>query len=132
MGVPPKILIVSTSPDDRRAAARAAPDGSRVLQTDDCRQARQALESDPDIAVIICDLTLSDGSWWCMYQESVRRQRPAELIVLLPQRGLNAAEVEAHGVTVIGTGPLDSQELAQAILTAAERSNAQSAQLTDR
>ena len=110
MGVPPKVLLAIGSRSGRGIAVRAAPPGSTVLETGNCEQARQALRANPDVRVVISDLTLSDGSWWCIYHELLDYRQPTELIVLLPQRGLNASELEAHGVTIVAGGPLDEEE----------------------
>ena len=121
MGVPPKVLVVIGSRSGRRTAVRAAPPGSTVLETGNCEQARQALRANPDVGVVVCDLTLSDGSWWCVYHELLDYRQPAELVVLLPQRGLNASELEAHSVTVVPGGPLDEEELARVLRRAVDR-----------
>ncbi len=119
MGDSPHILLAIDSREDRLAVAAAAPYGAVVVEADNCERARQALRTNPDIAVIVSDLTLSDGNWWCLHCEAVHRSAAADLIVLLPRADFDAPNVRAHGATVLSR-PLEPEQVARALRDALE------------
>lgn len=115
-----KVLLVQSEDAQRQRLARALHSYPNLFRAADCEQARQVLAANSDIRVIVCDLTLGDGNWWCVHQELVHQSIGAELIVLLPHAGLGAAGVEAHGATPIAVETADFGPVVRAVDHAAQ------------
>ena len=119
------VLVALHENERGRIADALAPAPFTLLYADCCEEAREMLRLRDDIDAVIMDVTLCDGNWLSIHVQMVEQANPAGLIVMLPQEGLNSAEIEAHGVFgVIEAGALDEQIRALVESAAAKRRGA--------
>ena len=111
----PRALVVM--PRDRHAEFQRAVSAAGVewVWAANCAEARAALTLDPDLAVVVSELSLSDGNWYCMLDALVRRGMDANLILVAPA-GAKRLDVAGYGVFGVLRRPLDESavELIQA------------------
>lgn len=79
-----KNTVLLVGPGACRQALTSAIEvlGMEVLAVHDWRQARQALDARPDIAVAITALTLGDGNWCDVVQHAAQRDFQTSVVVV--------------------------------------------------
>ena len=114
-----KVLLVM--PEDEISMLMAAPEARtlEVMTARTCEEARSTLAGEYPVDVVVSDLTLEDGNWWCIYQDLTNRDVCAEMVVIAPQRGLDVSEILAHGVYAVLGKPLEAAEIVRMIEEAA-------------
>ena len=114
-----KVLLVM--PEDELSVVMATPQAQtlEVTTARNCDEARFALAGRRPVDVVVSDLTLDDGNWWCIYQVLTNRDVCAEMVVVAPRRGLDVSEILAHGVYAVLGKPLDGPEIVRTIEEAA-------------
>lgn len=94
-----------------------------VLPVCDCRQARQMLEANSGVEVVLTDVTLADGTWADLATEAARRQRRAEVIICMrvadPELWVDVLQGGAYDVLV---EPYHGDEVKRIVQAAVARS----------
>ena len=116
---PIRALFVSAGPPGERALSQHERERLDIVRAASCEQARGILRQQPQVDVVVCDLTLDDGNWWSVYQDMALRGDPAEMIVVTPRRGDDMSAILAHGVFAALGEPLAPGGLFQVIESAA-------------
>ena len=116
-----RVLLVMPEEDLRVLLATPEARTLDVVTARDCGEARLILAGKNPIDVVVSDLTLDDGNWWCVYQDLTNRDVCAEMVVVAPRLGLNVSEILAHGVFSVLAKPLDGLETVRTIEEAAAR-----------
>jgi DNA-binding NtrC family response regulator len=84
MDVRMRALLVTAGQHAREVTKALESYGTEVDRTYICREARAALERDPEYDVIVSDVSLIDGNWWTISRELTRLSRHTELVVYVP------------------------------------------------
>jgi DNA-binding NtrC family response regulator len=114
-----RALFVSAGPPGERTLSQHERERLDIVQAATCEEARGVLRQQPQVDVVVCDLTLDDGNWWCVYQDMALRGDPAEMIVVTPRRGDDMSAILAHGVFAAMGQPLAPGDLFRSIESAA-------------
>lgn len=99
----------------------AADSGFEFASVQTCNAARRALKAGHKYDVVVTDLTLCDGNWWSVYQDLTVTGNLAEIIVIVPRKAVNVAEIVAHGVHAVLAQPLEREEVLRALRSATAR-----------
>lgn len=112
--------MIVTSPE-RRADVRRLVEGlaTEIDWAVDCAEARSALRRVPP-KVVITDLTLPDGNWWCVYHDLAEAGLDAECIVLAPEAGIEKAPMFETGAFAVLEPPWKAEELRRAVVAAGD------------
>ncbi len=115
------VLLVMSGEEFGAVMARPEARSLEIVTASSCAEARAALAGGRAADVVVANLTLEDGNWFCVHQELARRDARAEMIVIAPRRDLDVSEILAHGVYAVLGNPLDGEELVRTIEEAAKR-----------
>ncbi|MBI1356098.1 MAG: response regulator [Acidobacteria bacterium] len=118
-------VLVVMPPGDRDELIRSAKEGGFEFETvKNCEEARRLLGSRQDFHAVVTDLTLCDGNWWSVYRTLTAADSPAEIVVAVPRKAANVAEILAHGVFAVLFKPFERDEVLRTLqaAVAAEKS----------
>ncbi len=118
---PATALIVMQAQRQEALRSHAHTAGINLWFARDCDEARQALRTHPEICVVLSDVTLPDGNWWCIHKELQERAHHTELIVVLPRRGKDVREILSHGAFAVIAPPFRRAEIVSLISAASRR-----------
>ena len=118
---PVTALIVMQAQRQEALRSQLHTSGINLWFAYDCDEARQALRAHPEIGVVLSDVTLPDGNWWCVHKELQQRAHHTELIVVLPRKGKDVREILSHGAFAVIAPPFRGAEIASLINTAGRR-----------
>lgn len=110
------VLLVGPSACRQALTSTIEVLGMEALPVHNWRQARQALDADPDIIVAITDLTLGDGNWCDVVQHAVQREFQTSVVVV--SRAASArlwAELLWRGAHDLLVEPLNGREVRRTI-----------------
>lgn len=114
-----KALLVMPEEELGQVFAASEAKALDVMTARTCDEARATLSGEAPVDVVVADLTLEDGNWWCIYQDLTNRDVCAEMVVLAPRRGLDVSEILAHGIYAVLGKPLEGAEIVRTIEEAA-------------
>jgi DNA-binding NtrC family response regulator len=99
--------------------------GMEILFANDWRQARQLLQTNPEVAVAVTDLTLPDGNW-CDVVQFAAQQDFQTSIVVVSRTGSERlwAELLWRGAHDLLVEPLNDREVRQTVEGAARAAEA--------
>ncbi len=114
---PPQVLLVISSlKSGSHLLGNVRSLGLGVLAVSDCRQAREALRTHPEVKVVVSDVTLSDGNWSGLLSHLVDQDMTASLVVRAPSADERLwSEALWRGVYDILVEPQESDEVRRVI-----------------
>ena len=86
-----------------------------------CEAARQWLRAHPSPEVVVTDVTLRDGNWYCVFELLLKLGSQTEFLVAVPE-GRAVSTILEHGVTAVVRRPFDHR--AASVLESALREQA--------
>lgn len=118
---PATALVVMRAKRQEALRSQLHTAGINLWFARDCEEARQVLRTHPEISVVLSDVTLPDGNWWCVHKELQQRTYDTELIVVLPRKGEDVREILGHGAFAVIAPPFQRAEIVSLINTASRR-----------
>jgi DNA-binding NtrC family response regulator len=113
----PKALLVMSKEMQREFSPAVSNAQVEWIGVETCDQARVALAEHPNTAVVISDQTLPDGNWFCLFDELVKRDLRANLVVVVPGE-CDTSVIESYGVFGVLRSPIKGSA-SEVIATAA-------------
>lgn len=121
--VPATVLVVMQAQRQEALRSQLHTPEIKLWFASNCDEARQMLRTHPEICVILSDVTLPDGNWWCIHKELQQQAHHTELIVVLPHRERDVREILSHGAFAVIAEPFCRAEIVS-LISAAERRQA--------
>ncbi len=103
----PKALLVM--PAEGQAEFKRAVSGAKLdwAIAETCEAVGALLDSMPDVSVVVSDITLSDGNWYCVLERVLQQGGDPAFYVVVPN-GCNAEPILEHGISGVLRRPLDA------------------------
>ena len=102
----PRILLVMPEAAREEFVRAAGPGGAEWVAVENCGEAYEALAAPDGFAVVVSEVMLSDGNWYCVLNAMVRKGCEAKLIVTSDD-GRNPPDVTSYGALAFLPRPLD-------------------------
>lgn len=99
------VLLVSGHAGREAIRSQLSNAGNTVLAAGNCGEARQILEHEPGVQVVLTDLRLPDGTWDVILEAVGRRQSPAQVVVIL-RGAIGKGYIDQH-LDILETGAYD-------------------------
>lgn len=105
----PRVLLVMPEAAREDFVRAAGPGGAEWLAVENCGDAYEALAAPGAFDVVVSEVMLSDGNWYCVLNAMVRKGCEAKLIVTSDD-GRNPPDVTSYGALAFLSRPLDAAD----------------------